>query len=89
MPAPRSRRRARIAALVSVVLAITGFQFFLAPPAAQACRQISAFPYIQDWSYGAGGNTWSGPGRGGFVELTTRTASAQSTSGLTAEDAVR
>ena len=36
MPAPRSRRRARIAALVSVVLAITGFQFFLAPPAAQA-----------------------------------------------------
>ena len=36
MPAPRSRRRARLAALVSVVLAITGFQFFLAPPAAQA-----------------------------------------------------
>ena len=36
MPAPRSHRRARLAALVSIVMAITGFQFFLAPPAAQA-----------------------------------------------------
>ena len=36
MPAPRSHRRARLAALVSVVLAVTGFQFFLAPPRAKA-----------------------------------------------------
>ena len=31
MPAPRSRRRARLSALVSVALAFTGFQVFLAP----------------------------------------------------------
>ena len=50
MPAPRSHRRARLAAFVSVVLAITGFQLFLAPPAAQAnSRQIATFPYSQDW----------------------------------------
>ena len=36
MPAPRSHRRARLAVLVSIVLAITGFQFFLAPSRAGA-----------------------------------------------------
>ena len=65
MPAPRSRRRARLAALVSVVLAITGFQFFLAPPAAQASvsTKIAAFPYNQDWSNAGlitANDDWSG-----------------------------
>ncbi len=51
MPAPRSHRRARLAALVSVVLAITGFQFFLAPPAAQADVSTKITPpYSQDWT---------------------------------------
>ena len=51
MPAPRSPRRARLAALVSVALAITGFQLFLAPPAAQADVSTKITPpYSQDWS---------------------------------------
>ena len=54
MPAPRSRRRARLAALVSVVLAITGFQFFLAPPAAQANPGGTALVISE--VYGGGGN---------------------------------
>ncbi len=53
MPAPRSRRRARLATLVSVVLAITGFQFFLAPQAAQAAGGTGL---VISEVYGAGGN---------------------------------
>ncbi len=65
MPVARSPRRARLAALVSIVLAITGFQFFLAPPAAQAdvSTKIAAFPYSQDWSNAAlitVNDDWSG-----------------------------
>ena len=75
MPAPRSRRRARLAALVSVVLAITGFQFFLAPPAAHA---IGSTGLVISEMYGAGGN--SGAVRNAdFVELYNPQASAPST----------
>jgi hypothetical protein len=65
MPAPRSPRRARFAALVSVALAVTSVQFFLAPQAAQAdvSTTISAFPYAQDWSNAGlitADDNWSG-----------------------------
>ena len=72
MPAPRSQSRARLAALVSVVLAITGFQFFLAPPAAQANPGGTALVISE--VYGGGGN--SGASRThDFIELFNPTAS--------------
>jgi 5'-nucleotidase len=63
MLVPRSRRRARLAALVSIALTTTGL--LLAPQAAQAdvSASISSYPYNQDWS-DAGlittNNDWSG-----------------------------
>ena len=55
MPAPRSQRRARLAALVSVALAVTGLQFFAAPPAAQANPGGTALVISE--VYGGGGNS--------------------------------
>ncbi len=54
MPAPRSQRRARLAALVSVTLALTGLQFFVAP-AVQANPDGTALVISE--VYGGGGNT--------------------------------
>ena len=64
MRSSRSHRRARLAAVTSVVLAFTGLQLF-APPAAQAdvSTKIATFPYSQDWSNGGlitVNNDWSG-----------------------------
>ncbi len=53
MPAPRSHRRARLAVLVSLVLAVTGFQFFLAPTAQAA----SGTGLVISEVYGGGGNS--------------------------------
>ena len=78
MPAPRSRRRARLAALVSVVLAITGFQFFLAPQAAQA--NPGGTGLVIHEVYGGGGNTGA-TYLNDFVELYNPTASPISLSG--------
>ena len=78
MPAPRSRRRARLAILVSVVLAITGFQFFLAPPPANA---VGSSGLVIKEVYGAGGNAGA-VYNADFVELYNPQATAQSTNGL-------
>ncbi|MDX6372383.1 MAG: 5-nucleotidase [Nocardioidaceae bacterium] len=81
MPAPRSHRRARLAVLVSVVMAITGFQFFLAPQAANA---VGSSGLVIKEVYGAGGN--SGAVRNAdFVELYNPQASGQSTAGLSVQ----
>ena len=71
MPAPRSHRRARLAALVSVVLAFTGFQFFGAP-AAQAAGSTGL---VISEVYGAGGNAGACTTHD-FVELYNPTGSA-------------
>src|SRR4051794_17510755 len=64
MPAPRSPRRARLAVLVSIVLAVTGFQL-LAGAAAQASvtNKIATYPYSQPWDNSAlitANDDWSG-----------------------------
>jgi 5'-nucleotidase len=63
MPAPRSHRRARLAALVSVVLAISGFQFLLAPTA----HAVSPGLVISE-AYGGGGNAGATL-KNDFIEL--------------------
>ena len=64
MPAPRSPRRARLAILVSVALAITGFQLLVAAPAAQA---VSPGLVISE-AYGGGGNSGA-TYKNDFIEL--------------------
>ena len=77
MPSARSPRRARLAALVSAALAITGFQLLLAPQAANAA---SSGLVIAEF-YGTGGN--SGAVRNAdFVELWNPTGSPIGLSGL-------
>ena len=71
MPAPRSRRRARLAVLVSVALAFAGFQFFAAPAAqANVSSQVVVLPYTQNWSDGAlitANDDWSGVRAPGYL----------------------
>src|SRR6188508_876877 len=77
MPFARSHRRARLSALVSVALAITGFQFFLAPQAANAAVEDLVIAEF----YGNGGN--SGAVRNAdFVELWNPSAAPVSLAGL-------
>jgi predicted extracellular nuclease/2',3'-cyclic-nucleotide 2'-phosphodiesterase (5'-nucleotidase family) len=94
MPAPRSRRRARIAALVSAALALTGLQFLLAPQAAQASlsTKLSNFPYSQDWSNGAlitTNDDWSGvTGVQGYLGQDITTSTGVDPQTLTGESAL-
>lgn len=51
MPRTRSPRRARLAAILSVALALTGLQLLLVAPAqADVSTKIALFPYTQNWS---------------------------------------
>jgi 5'-nucleotidase len=80
MPSARSRRRVRLAALVSVVLAVSGFQFFLAPQAANAA---SSSLVIAEF-YGNGGN--AGAVRNAdFIELWNPTATPVNLTGLSVQ----
>lgn len=64
MPAPRSRRRARISALLTAALALTGAQVLLTAPAAQAASADLVITEV----YGAGGNAGA-TFNADFVEL--------------------
>src|SRR4029079_6631329 len=75
MPTPRSHRRARLAALLSAVLAITGFQLLLAPQAQAAGPGL----VIQE-VYGAGGNGGAAYSAD-YVELYTSSGTAVSLAG--------
>ena len=77
MPAPRSHRRARLAALVSVVLAVTGFQFFLAPTAQATPAGDNV---VISEVYGGGGNSGATYTHD-FIELYNPTGSAISLTG--------
>jgi predicted extracellular nuclease/2',3'-cyclic-nucleotide 2'-phosphodiesterase (5'-nucleotidase family) len=79
MPGPRSRRRARLAALVTVALAITGFQFLVAP----AAQAVSTGLVISE-AYGGGGNAGS-TYKNDFIELYNYSASPVSVSGMSVQ----
>jgi predicted extracellular nuclease len=78
MPAPRSRRRARLAVLASVALALTGLQLFAAP-AVQA--NLGGTGLVIREVYGAGGNA-SATFNADFVELYNPTGASVSLNGL-------
>lgn len=93
MPHPRSHRRARLAAILSVALALTGIQLLIAVPAqADVSTRIAAFPYTQDWSNPdliTTNDDWSGvTGVQGYLgqDLTTSTGTDPQT--LTGESAL-
>ena len=69
MPASRTRSRGRLVALLSLALAFTGLQAFVASPAsANLSPAISSFPYTQDWSNAAlitANDDWSNSGLNG------------------------
>ena len=78
MPAPRSRRRARLSALVSVALAFTGFQLFAAP-AAQAASGTVVISEV------FGGNGAANLYNQDFVELHNIGASSVTLTGMSVQ----
>ena len=81
MPAPRSPRRARLAVLVSAALAVTGFQFFVAPTA-QA--NIAGTNIVISEVYGGGGNA-SATYTNDFIELYNPTSAPIDVTGWTVQ----
>jgi predicted extracellular nuclease/2',3'-cyclic-nucleotide 2'-phosphodiesterase (5'-nucleotidase family) len=78
MPAPRTRQRARLSALVTAALAVGGFQTFLAPaPAAEAASTGLVIKEV----YGAGGNAGA-VYNADFVELYNPQSTPVSMNGL-------
>jgi predicted extracellular nuclease/2',3'-cyclic-nucleotide 2'-phosphodiesterase (5'-nucleotidase family) len=77
MPAPRSHRRARLAALVSAALAVTGFQFFIAPQGAQAASSTVVINEVY-MNGGSAGATYTNR----YVELKNLTGSAIPLTGM-------
>src|SRR4051794_40179031 len=78
MPAPRSHRRARLATLVSIALAITGFQFLVATA---ADANPGGTGLVISEVYGGGGNSGA-TYTNDFVELYNPTSSAIPLSGM-------